>query len=63
MRWFAKTISLSLLMTGFAFFLFVFAGMLSESVICHYWRGDDDWLWLTLPSGAVLPGERQFSLK
>lgn len=53
MKWFAGTVSLTSLMTGFAFILFVSAAWLSDAVICHYWHGDDDWLWLTLPIGGA----------
>ena len=54
LNWFALTVSLASLMTGLAFSLFLGASWLSEAVIRHHWRGDDDWLWLMLPVGGVL---------
>ena len=48
------TLSLSSLMTGIAIPLFLSATWLNEEVLRHYWQGDDDWLWLMLPSGGAL---------
>ena len=54
LTWLGLTVSLASLMTGLAFVLFLGATWLSEAVIRHYWQGDDDWLWLTLPAGALV---------
>lgn len=54
LRWLALTVSLASWMSGSAAVLFLGATWLIEAVIQHYWRGDDDWLWLMLPAGAIL---------
>ncbi len=52
--WIRLVLALETLMVSCSILFFLAATMFSESVIRHYWQGDDDWLWLTLPAGGVI---------